>query len=239
MSNMSPTNTPSFYRKGIEIVPGFLSGTECETLLSAIREYRLTHELPVIYRQVRERSLHYVVMEGSRFHEALPDSEALVDRIRHQLESICGESLALIGDARAACNVNITPPGGQYRWHYDRNLVTVLVYLNVVEGGETDLYPNYRIRLPGGRSRVLQSLLDRMLLNKVLRAVRGKPTVIAPTEGTFVALHGNTTLHSVRPVGGEHERVNLVVAFDRPGSDATRKPLDAYLYGPESDEESP
>ena len=187
---MSPTNTPHFYRKGIEIVPGFLSGAECETLLSAIREYRLTHELPVIYRQVRERSLHYVVMEGSRFHEALPDSQVIVDRIRHQLESICGESLALIGDARAACNINITPPGGQYRWHYDRNLVTALVYLNVVEGGETDLYPNYRIRLSAGRPHVLQSLLDRMLLSKVLRAVAGKPTSITPSEGTLVGRNG-------------------------------------------------
>jgi hypothetical protein len=136
----------------------------------------------------------------------------------------------LIDDARAACNVNITPPGGQYRWHYDRNLVTALVYLNGVEGGETDLYPNYRIKWPWGRPRAMQSLLDRLLLNSGVRAVAGHPTAVTPAQGTFVALRGNTTLHSVRPVRGDEVRINLVVAFDRPGSDSTRRTLNAYLY---------
>jgi hypothetical protein len=227
---MSPTDATGFWRKGVDSVPGFLSHAECATLLAAISDYRLTHDLPVIYRQERERSLHYLVMEGSRFHEALPDSVALVDRIKLQLESICGESLVLIDDSRAACNVNITPPGGQYKWHYDRNLITALVYLNGVEGGETDLYPNYRIKLRGGRSPALQSFLDRLLLDRRVRALKGKPHAITPSAGTLVALRGNTTLHSVRPVGGEHERVNVVVAFDRPGSDTTRPILNAFLY---------
>jgi hypothetical protein len=220
----------TFWRRGVEVVPAFLSADECESLLSAIADYRRTHELPVIFREEKGRSLNYIVMEGWRFHEALPDSEAIVDRIRTRLESICGESLVLIDDARAACNVNITPPEGQYRWHYDRNLVTALVYLNGVEGGETDLYPNYRITWPWGRPRAMQSLLDRVLLNKRVRALAGHPTAVTPAQGTFVALRGNTTLHSVRPVRGEQVRVNLVVAFDRPGSDSTRRTLNAYLY---------
>jgi hypothetical protein len=58
----------------------------------------------------------------------------------------------------------------------------------------------------------------------------GHPTAVTPAQGTFVALRGNTTLHSVRPVRGEQDRVNLVVAFDRPGSDSTRQTLNAYLY---------
>jgi hypothetical protein len=226
----------SFWRRGVEVVPAFLSSDECEDLLSAVADYRRTHELPVIFREERGRSLNYIVMEGWRFHEALPESEAIVDRIRTRLESICGESLVLIDDARAACNVNITPPGGQYRWHYDRNLVTALVYLNGVEGGETDLYPNYRIKWPWGWPRAMQSLLDRLLLNQGVRALAGHPTAITPAQGTFVALRGNTTLHSVRPVRGDEVRVNLVVAFDRPGSDSTRRTLNAYLYESQPEE---
>jgi hypothetical protein len=231
MKDNGSTKDKNFWQKGVEVVPGFLSPGECEVLLSAVSDYRRTHELPVIFREEKGRSLNYIVMEGWRFHEALPDSEAIVDRIRTRLESICGESLVLIDDERAACNVNITPPGGQYRWHYDRNLVTALVYLNGVEGGETDLYPNYRLSWPWGWLRKeLQPLLDRLLLTKALRSVVGRPTAVTPAQGTFVALRGNTTLHSVRPVRGEKVRINLVVAFDRPGSDSTRRTLNAYLY---------
>lgn len=230
MRSKRSSKATSFWRRGVEVVPQFLSATECERLLSAVADYRRTHELPVIFREEKGRSLNYVVMEGWRFHEALPDAEAIVDRIRTRLESICAEPLVLIDDARAACNVNITPPGGQYRWHYDRNLVTALVYLNGVEGGETDLYPNYRVTWPWSRPRVTQSLLDRLLLNKGVRALAGRPTAVTPAQGTFVALRGNTTLHSVRPVRGDQDRVNLVVAFDRPGSDSTRRTLNAYLY---------
>jgi hypothetical protein len=201
MKTKRSTKATNFWDRGVEVVPAFLSPTECENLLSAVADYRRTHELPVIFREEKGRSLNYIVMEGWRFHEALPDSEAIVDRIRTRLESICGESLVLIDDARAACNVNITPPGGQYRWHYDRNLVTALVYLNGVEGGDSGV-----------------------------RAVAGHPTAVTPAQGTFVALRGNTTLHSVRPVRGDEVRINLVVAFDRPGSDSTRRTLNAYLY---------
>ena len=211
-------------------MPEFLSDDECESLLSAIADYRRTHELPVIFREEKGRSLKYIVMEGWRFHEALPDSEGIVDRVRRRLESVCGEPLVLIDDARAACNVNITPPGGQYRWHYDRNLVTALVYLNRVEGGETDLYPNYRLTWPWRHPSKMQLLLDRLLVIQSVRKVAGRPTAVTPARGTFVALRGNTTLHSVRPVRGDEVRINLVVAFDRPGSDSTRHRLNAYLY---------
>jgi hypothetical protein len=40
---------------------------------------------------------------------------------------------------------NITPPGGEYRWHYDRNAATAILYLNEVPGGETEMFPNYRL----------------------------------------------------------------------------------------------
>jgi hypothetical protein len=114
--------------------------------------------------------------------------------------------------------------------------VTALVYLNGVEGGETDLYPNYRIKWPWARPRAMQPLLDRLLLSKGVRAVAGRTTAVTPAQGTFVALRGNTTLHSVRPVRGDEVRINLVVAFDRPGSDSTRRMLNAYLYESQSDQ---
>ena len=52
--------------------------------------------------------------------------------------------MAPIEDAVAARNINVTPPGGEYRWHYDRNAVTAIIYLNEVPGGETEIFANYR-----------------------------------------------------------------------------------------------
>jgi hypothetical protein len=91
MKTKRSTKATNFWDRGVEVVPAFLSPTECENLLSAVADYRRTHELPVIFREEKGRSLNYIVMEGWRFHEALPDSEAIVDRIRTRLESICGE----------------------------------------------------------------------------------------------------------------------------------------------------
>ena len=136
----------------------------------------------------------------------------------------------LIDDRRAACNVNITPPGGGYRWHYDRNRVTALLYLNHIGGGETDLYPNYR--LPAPISGQLQKGLDRILLTRPARRFFGRVHTIAPAPGTLAVIRGDRTLHSVRAVTGDHDRINLVVAYDRPGSTHQRPALDQYLYDP-------
>lgn len=43
------------------------------------------------------------------------------------------------------------PPGGEYRWHYDRNAVTAILYLNEVPGGETEIFPNFRLVFRRGR----------------------------------------------------------------------------------------
>ncbi|NEN87483.1 MAG: hypothetical protein F6K48_00455 [Okeania sp. SIO3H1] len=52
-----------------------------------------------------------------------------------------------LNDIQVGCNINITEKGGTYHWHYDRNPITALLYLNKVDGGEIEFYPNYRILL--------------------------------------------------------------------------------------------
>jgi hypothetical protein len=146
------------------------------------------------------------------------------------VEQTFGTPLALIDDTRAACNVNITPPGGAYRWHYDRNAVTALLYLNRVAGGETDLYPHYRLAAPFNSQ--LQRGLDRILLTRAARRLLGHGLTIAPAPGTLVVIRGDRTLHSVRPVTGYHDRINLVIAYDRPGCANQQPALDRYLYDP-------
>ena len=221
-----------YWKTGIDVVPEFLSRSECAALSSNIQQYRHSHHLSVVQRRGPVRPLQYAVIDGASFDAVLSNGSDLVAQVQAQLEGTCGYTLALIDDLQAARNINIMAPGGQYQWHYDRNLVTAVVYLNSVDGGQTEFYPNYRLRVPGEHPLAVQQALDQWLLARPIRNLLGSRLAIAPTTGTLVAFRGNRTLHSVRPVEGNKERISLVLAFDRPRARRTRASLNAYLYEP-------
>jgi hypothetical protein len=128
-------------------------------------------------------------------------------------------------------NVNITPAGGSYRWHYDRNAVTAVLYLNEVNGGEIEAYPNYRLLFKDLKSPRLQSLFDRFLQLSLCLRLFGKKRTIPPKPGLLVLMRGDRCLHSVRPVSGDRERICIVMSFDSPdASFAQETALDSYLY---------
>jgi 2OG-Fe(II) oxygenase superfamily len=216
---------------GLAVMSEFLKARECAAILGAIDRYRQHHTLPIVSRPHSERPLRYQVIDGHQFPDAIPDADGLLARVHQHVEETFGAPLTLIDDRRAACNVNITPPGGGYRWHYDRNRVTALLYLNQVVGGETDLYPNYRLSAPIGRDQ-LQKGLDRILLTRFARRLFGTVHTIAPAPGTLAVIRGDRTLHSVRAVTGGPDRINLVLAYDRPGAVHQLPALDQYLYDP-------
>lgn len=223
--------TSPFFRRGFEISRGFLSVAECENYLRSVRELERLEGLPLIERQASGRALRYKVIDGRRIGSAIPDIDKLTECVRAELEQVTGSSLKPIRDAVAARNVNVTPPGGQYRWHYDRNAVTAIMYLNEVPGGETEMYPNYRLVLPGvQRLPRLQRWLDGLLRLSAARWLSGRRVVVAPERGSMLIIRGDRTLHSVRRVDGDQDRVSMILAFDGPGAGTTRGGLDAYLY---------
>ena len=219
-----------FEAQGYCVEAGFLTPEACAHLLERIERYRAVHEVPEVYRNVRGRSLYYFVIDGHQVAQHLPEVWALYHRVNEVVNTTCGRTLTPLENRRVGANVNITPPGGEYRWHYDRNAVTAILYLNTVPGGETELYPNYRLRLKK-RYSTLQRWLDRLLQLGVVRRVFGKRVVVAPRRGSLVLMAGNICLHSVRPVEGREDRINLILAYDEPGAHfAIEKNLDTYLY---------
>jgi hypothetical protein len=54
--------------------------------------------------------------------------------------------------------------------------------------------------------------------------------VVEPHQGTLLIMRGNTTLHSVRAVLGERDRIAVVLAYDFAGQDHRRHALNDYLY---------
>jgi hypothetical protein len=219
-----------FWKRGIEIVNDFLTPEECDQFLASVTTYRGAHQLPLIHRKVRGRSLRYRVIDGHRIHDALPQLPDLRRKVETRLENICGQPLEPIADTIAAINVNIVPPGGEYCWHYDRNAVTALIYFNEVSGGQTELYPNYRLLLDFAAQSPVQWGLDWLLRQPPVMKTFGRRTVFTPQKGSLLVMAGNRTLHSVRRTEGDHDRINAVMAYDAPGATRSRPTLNKYLY---------
>src|SRR5262249_24344932 len=143
----SAANPRSFQDTGLILVEAYVSSAECAGLRAAIAAYRSAHDLPLIHRPQRGRSLRYSVIDGHRIRQSLRLLVELSARVEKLTRDSTGLDLVPMGNPTANLNVNVTAPGGEYRWHYDRNAVTALLYLNAVAGGEIELYPNYRVHL--------------------------------------------------------------------------------------------
>ena len=222
-----------FRQKGYFLQDQFLTVSQCSNLLRQIREYRQQYDLRRVFRQHGERSLNYFVIDGPSVDEHLASCRRLYGYVNQFVNQLDTLSLIPLRDRRAAINVNITAPGGEYRWHYDRNRVTALLYLNAVAGGELEFCPKYRIPAKAGE-RFRQERLDQMLQNKWIRRIFGRQVRVAPRAGRLIVMRGDLCLHSVRPVSGNEWRVNLVMAYDDPHHSRQVTELDGYLYDPEN-----
>ena len=218
---------------GLLVVPHFLDTSTCEALLRKINRYRQQQPLPKIYRPSGDRPLNYSVIDGERLRQSFPELFELYLGVIGFIKTAAGaEEVAPLDDMRVACNVNITANGGTYRYHYDRNGITAILYLNETVGGETECYPNYRIDLRVRNYARFQYRLDQLLQSRVLRLMSGKQTLVKPETGKLLIMRGDRCLHSVRPVRSSRARVNIVMAYDYPGScqAAGSDDLNRYLY---------
>lgn len=221
-----------FLKRGYLIKDNFLTKEQCSKLLNDIEGFQNNEELPIIHRESSARPLHYKVINGSQIKNNLPEIESLYrDTINEYVCDISNLSLVPLKNELIGVNVNVTPSGGTYRWHYDRNSVTALIYLNEVNGGELELYPLYRIAAPLAKFPAIQKSLDSFLRFKPIRSIFGQKVTVKPAAGRMVVMVGNKCLHSVKSVIGSEERVNIVLSYDfLTKQEASNDNLDNYLY---------
>lgn len=223
----------SIQARGYSVIDFFLTEAECADLLQQVAEYRRRNPLQEIYRPAKPRPLRYKVIDGNAIRENLPQIWNLYTGALHSLVNQASQvALSPLANSRAGVNVNLmAPERSVYRWHYDRNLVTGILYLNTVEGGQTELYPNYRLLLKNGRYLRVQRWLDRLIHFPPIRRVFGKKVVVRPKAGRLLLMRGNTCWHSVGAVTGDQERINIIFAFDSPGAEhKMQESLDSDLY---------
>lgn len=213
------------------VLENFVTTKECQSLVSQVNDYRREHDVPLVERPNKELPLKYEVIDGERITECLPRVLSVYDSVTRLVKKLWRGNIEPLADHKVACNINITQPGGSYRYHYDRNAVTAILYLNETEGGETECYPNYRLSLSNEYDSPLQQRLDRLLQNRYLRSVAATQLLIRPRPGRLLIMQGNRCLHSVRPVLGQTDRINIIMSYDRPdASFAVADKLNSYLY---------
>jgi 2OG-Fe(II) oxygenase superfamily len=222
-----------FEQTGLEMIEHFLPSVQCQELLRVIGDYRKKHDLPLICRPQASRSLKYMVVDGDSIYTLLPDMRELYSHVNGIIKKVCSRNLVPLSNKAARININIIPPGGEYRWHYDRNAVTAVLFLNKVEGGETEMYPNYRIHLGCSKHTRLQRWLDFLLCTDLLLKSFGKKVCVSPRPGFLIIMRGDKCLHSVRAVEGTEDRISITMAFDVPDvASPQQDDLDSYLYTP-------
>jgi hypothetical protein len=222
-----------FELAGYVVTDEFLSADDCRRLLGQIDDYRSTTDLPEIHRATRGRDLRYLVIDGHQIRERLPGIwDLYTGSVRDRMSAVAGEDMFPLENLRAGVNVNVMQPGNsEYRWHYDRTPVTAVLYLNEVEGGATELYPNMRVLLRDQRHARTQRVLDRLVSAKMVRGARSTKVVVAPRARRLVAMAGNRCWHSVAGVRGSDDRINIILAYDRKDATfAAEQGLDSYLY---------
>ncbi len=222
-----------FSSSGYQLIDDFLTPAECEDLLKRVSNFRDQHDLPEIYRPMKGRSLRYYVIDGKQVEKYLPEISILYrGAVKELVNQLTGVQYVQLENTRVGVNVNIMPPArSEYRWHYDRTTIAAILYLNAVEGGETQLYPNYRVLLKNRNHTQIQQFLDGFIHLKIIRDIFGKKTTVIPHPGRLLIIQGNKCWHSVRSVQGSKERINIILAYDVPGAQfPMEKSLDMYLY---------
>ena len=228
---MMLTKELAFNKAGYAVIDEFLTAEQCQDILEQIANYRNSNEVVEVYRPRRERSLHYFVINGEQIEGNFPQIQQLYQDVGKVAIEVSGQNLIPLNNKIPAVNINIVRPGGEYRWHYDRNAVTALLYLNTVEGGEIELYPNYRIALGSQKFTVLQRVFDELLQLRLVRHLFSNKISVKPRAGMLLIMRGDRCLHSVTPVAGDQERINVVMSYDKPGAQVSvEKGLDSYLY---------
>ncbi|HET8842029.1 MAG TPA: hypothetical protein VFN35_11215, partial [Ktedonobacteraceae bacterium] len=134
----------NFLKQGYLIQENFVSPEQSTHFLDLVAQFQQNQSLDFIHRAVRGRPLHYKVINGQQIESDLPEIDLFYRQLTNFVRSISSDDTVPLKEKLVGVNINVTPAGGTYRWHYDRNAVTVLLYLNEVDGGEIEFYPFFR-----------------------------------------------------------------------------------------------
>jgi hypothetical protein len=160
------------------------------------------------------------------------------------ISDISGETYSPLDNRAIGIFLNVTPPGGGFGTHPDRQAITIVSYLNNADGGALYVYPAFprwfqhglrgspAPRMRALRRHAIKSLnTSRGFVAEAAHRLLFHPVRINPRAGT-VAAFTKLSDHRVDPVAPGSVRFGLVVAGDRPGV-SFKEGQKYYGYAPE------
>ncbi len=157
----------------------------------------------------RRGTTKFMTLNGEELLERVPRLRDLALEFADIVSRLAGTTYVPLDNSKVGISLNYTPPGGAFVRHFDRNEITVSLYLNEVANGELTIWPN-----------IVTPFLDRFgryRLPLALWKTRVTGSIdIPPRIGTAVVF-SRRTVHAVSPVTGERCRVSIILAYDRPG----------------------
>jgi len=228
------TSKELFERQGFLMIDSFLDAKECAGIVEIVESLQRAERLIDVDRVGRSSVIRFATVNGEDLEQAIPRVSQLYQEINDMVNSLVDAEIAPMANRAIGVSVNATPPGGQFAFHYDRNAITAVIYMNEVEsGGEMEFYPRQRILLKnrtGAVTRRVQTALDIMTKSKLAKRWSGQKQTVMPKVGRLLIFHGNRCLHGVRPVTGECPRYSLQLAYDSPALGFSRTETNDY-YG--------
>lgn len=222
-----PELADAFARDGYLALPDALP----EQVVTRWRER--AHELFARARDIDRRAaghvLSYRVLTGDVIRDDFPE---LFDfygdaRTRAWVASVTGEAeIHTSPNLMSSVNVNILQSGHRYRWHFDANPYTALLYLSTTPeeaGGELELYPDLR------RGRRDDPAWDAVVTDPQ-HLGRCERVSIRSQAGMLVLVDGSVTYHRVAPVLAPCDRISVPMVFPPFRQEERPAHLDAYLY---------
>jgi hypothetical protein len=191
----------SFGRNGFEVFDGILDGSYCSKLA-----HKLGSSMDRACITVDNDGVHINTKNGGCLVLELPEIKLIHDFIYSCMASSI-EKLLVIDDLPVAISANLLKHevGHTFRYHFDRNEYTAVLYLTENEEFPLRLYPNIRT--------------DPLLGDSVwlYQQEAATPINIAPTPGRLVVFRGRTCLHGVIRDSTDlpaTERISLQFAYD-------------------------
>lgn len=198
---------------GCVVIDDFVHSNLCAELLATVNDYRRRHTVPVIERRNGPLPLKYSVIDGDRIAQGLREVMNVYERVTRLVKQLCHDALEPLSDHKVACNINITQPGGSYRYHYDRNALTAILYLNATRGGETECYPELPFVARTG-SLFKPATKTRSRSAKPLRAICGCDSTARASTSRAAADHAGQSLPAQRQAGarepGPHQHRHVL-----------------------------
>ena len=215
LKNIENAEREIFLKRGYLIINNFMPQESIEYILKQIISFKNSN--PTI--KVRWKHSIFNTINGANIDDNFHELSKIYDEyLIKEILNLYSAKMTTLEDRSVGISVNLTDKGGKFQPHYDRNIITAVLYLNDnYKGGEMVLYP--RIRWWLGRQvsqhlRLTQIVLDRIVRSKWYLALFTDKIKVKPKAGDLLVFEGVRTLHTVLPVKSGEVRVSVQFAYD-------------------------